>query len=72
VLEGLELDIDAEESNEAQNLARTLREFERYIYTNGSSLPNYGERYRNKETISSTVAESAVIRIINKRFVKKQ
>ncbi len=72
VLEDLAWDIDAEASREAQKLARTLREFEHYIRTNRSSIPNYGDRYRNEEALSSAVAESAVNQIISKRFVKKQ
>lgn len=71
-LEGLELDIDAEASNEAQKLARTLHEFDHYIRTNRSSIPNYGDRYRNEEAISSAMAESAVNQIVSRRFVKKQ
>jgi hypothetical protein len=71
-LEGLQLDIDPEESSEARKLDRTLHEFDHYIRTNQSSLPNYGDRYRNEEAISSAVAESAVNQIISKRFVKKQ
>jgi hypothetical protein len=58
VLEGLELDIDAEASNEARKLARTLHEFEHYIRTNQSSIPNYGDRYLNEEAISSAVADT--------------
>src|SRR5437667_9213681 len=72
LLEGLELDIDAEASPEARKLARTLHEFDHYIRNNQSSLPNYGDRYRNGEAISSAVAESSVNQIISKRFVKKQ
>ncbi len=72
VLEDLVWDIDAEASCEAQKLARTLHEFERYIRTNRSSIPNYGDRYRNEEAISSAVAESTVNQIVSKRFVKKQ
>ncbi len=72
VLEGLELDIDAETSPEARKLARTLYEFDHYIRTNQSSIPNYGDRYRNGEAISSAVAESSVNQIVSKRFVKKQ
>ena len=40
--------------------------------SNQSSLPNYGDRYRNGEPISSSVAESSVNQIISKRFVKRQ
>src|SRR5579872_274802 len=72
VLEGLELDVDAGASPEALKLARTLHEFEQYIRTNQSSLPNYGDRYRNGEAISSAVAESTVNQIVSRRFVKKQ
>ncbi len=72
VLEGLELDIDAEASPAARKLARTLHEFDYYIRTNQSSIPNYGDRYRNGEAISSAVAESSVNQMVSKRFVKKQ
>jgi len=71
-LEDLELDLDAEASPEAGKLARTLHEFDHYIRANQSSIPNYGDRYRNGEAISSAVAESSVNQIISKRFVKKQ
>ncbi|MBV9688904.1 MAG: ISKra4 family transposase [Ktedonobacteraceae bacterium] len=72
VLEWLELDIDAEASPEARKLARTLHELDHYIRTNQSSIPNYGDRYRNGEPISSALAESSVNQMISKRFVKKQ
>ena len=72
VLEWLELDIDAQASPEARKLARTLHEFEQYIRTNQSSIPNYGDRDRHGEAISSAVAESSVNQMISKRFVKKQ
>ncbi len=71
-LEDLELDLDAEASPAARKLARTLHEFDHYIRTNQSSIPNYGDRYRNGEAISSAVAESSVNQIVSKRFVKKQ
>lgn len=72
LVEWLELDIDGQASPEARKLARTLHEFEQYIRTNQSSIPNYGDRYRNGEAISSAVAESSVNQVISKRFVKKQ
>ncbi len=72
VVDDLIWDIDAEASCEAGKLARTLHEFDRYIRTNRSSIPNYGDRYRNEEAISSAVAESTVNQIVSKRFVKKQ
>jgi hypothetical protein len=72
VIEGLELDVDDGASPEARKLARTLHEFEQYIRINQSSIPNYGDRYRNGEAISSAVAESSVNQVISKRFMKKQ
>lgn len=72
LLEWLDQDIDPEASDDARKLARTLREFDHSIRTNQSSLPNYGDRYRNGEPISSSLAESSVNQIISKRFVKKQ
>ena len=49
-----------------------MEEFESYISNNGQYIPNYGERYRNGERISSSFVESAVNQVISKRFVKKQ
>src|SRR6202035_4465920 len=72
LLEWLALDIDEEGCDEARKLARTLHEFDHYIRANKSSLPNYGDRYRNGEPISSSLAESSVNQIISRRFVKKQ
>jgi len=43
-----------------------------HIGPNESYLVNYGDRYRNKETISSAFVESTVNEVISKRFVKKQ
>ena len=36
------------------------------------SIPNYGERWRNEETIATGFVESAVNQIVSKRFSKKQ
>lgn len=63
VLEDLALDIDVEAGSEAQKLARTLREFDYYIRTNRSSIPNYGDQYRNEEAISSAVANPPSTRL---------
>ena len=38
----------------------------------GPSIPNYGNRYRNVEPISSAVVESTVNQVISKRMCKKQ
>ena len=72
MLDDLIWEIDAQAGSAAQKLAKTLHEFEYYIRTNRSSIPNYGDRYRNEEAISSAVAESTVNQVVSKRFVKKQ
>jgi len=72
VLECLELEVDAQASPETRKLARALHEFEQYIRTNHSSIPNYGDRYRNEEAISSAVDSATVNQTVSKRFVKKQ
>ncbi len=43
-----------------------------YIEQNGGYIPNYGERWRNGERISTAFAESTVNTVIGKRFAKKQ
>jgi hypothetical protein len=43
-----------------------------YIRANVDRIPNYGERHRAGETISSSFVESAVNQVISKRMVKKQ
>jgi hypothetical protein len=35
-------------------------------------IPNYGERWRNEDTIASAFIESAVNEVVSKRMVKKQ
>ena len=37
-----------------------------------AAIPNYGERYRAGEIISTSFVESAVNQVISKRMVKKQ
>ena len=53
-------------------LHKAVREFGGYIAANAWSIPNYGERYRAGEPISSSTAESVVNQVIAKRMVKKQ
>ena len=44
----------------------------RYITNNAGFIPNYGERYRHGERISTGFVESAVNQVVSKRMVKKQ
>jgi hypothetical protein len=51
---------------------KAVREFRRYIEINRSSIPDYGDRYRHGEAISTSFVESTVNQVISKRMVKKQ
>jgi len=63
---------DEETIFEQARLAKTVGEFDTYIRANADRIPNYGERHRAGETISSSFVESAVNQVISKRMVKKQ
>jgi hypothetical protein len=73
-LEDLEMDLSPFESHypEIKKLFVKLEEFSGYIRNNQNFIVNYGDRYRNGETISSAFVESTVNEVISKRFVKKQ
>jgi hypothetical protein len=72
-IEELQLDLEtADESENRTKLRRALREFETYIENNRAFIPNFGERYRNQERISTAFVESTVNQVISKRMVKQQ
>jgi hypothetical protein len=54
------------------HLKRAVRKFRTYIEDNRAFIPNYGQRYRRGETISTAFVESTVNQVVSKRFVKKQ
>jgi hypothetical protein len=56
----------------ARKLLRAVEEFHTYIERNRAFIPNYGERYRHGERISTGFVESTVNQVISKRFCKKQ
>ena len=62
----------AERSPEQARLLQAVREFDGYIRANAERIPNYGERHRAGEAISTAFTESAVNQVISKRMVKKQ
>lgn len=55
-----------------QKLLKGVYELRTYIENNRAYIPNFGERYRNGDTISTAFVESTVNQVISKRFVKKQ
>jgi hypothetical protein len=73
-VQDLEIDLDTDEPSVSQaKLAKAVREFGGcYLATNAGYIPNYGERRRAGETISTSFVESTVNQVISKRMVKKQ
>ncbi len=49
-----------------------LEEMDTYIRNNRHLIPNYGEKYRYGETITTAFVESTVNEVVAKRMVKKQ
>lgn len=75
VLEGFNCDLEIycdQENSNGYKLWKATEEFYNYIKNNGNFIPNYGERYRYGEAISTAFAESTVNEVISKRMVKKQ
>jgi hypothetical protein len=76
VVQSVEMDLDAAVATSGHGTARKLlkavEEFHTYIETNQALIPNYGERYRAGERISTGFVESTVNQVISKRFCKKQ
>ncbi len=55
-----------------RKLISKLEEFDTYIRNNAGMIPNYGERWRNGERISTSFVESTINEVVAKRMVKKQ
>jgi len=73
-IEGIEdeLDLLRQDGESRKKLLKAVGEFRRYIEANQNFIPNYGDRYRHGEKISTAFAESAVNQVVSKRMVKKQ
>ena len=59
-------------SGAAKKLGGNFSEFQTYISNNQEYIPNYGELYRQGETITTSFVESTINQVVSKRFVKKQ
>jgi hypothetical protein len=68
----MDLDLIRDHSAPADKLAAGVAAFQTYIRNNQESIPNYGERYRHGETISTAFVESTINQVVSRRFVKKQ
>lgn len=62
----------SEHTDDSCKLEKTVEEFHTYVENNTDLIPNYGERRRNGERISTATAESTVNQVISKRMVKRQ
>jgi hypothetical protein len=56
----------------SHKLLKAVEEFRTYISRNRGFIPNYGDRYRHGERISTGFVESAVNQVVSKRMNKKQ
>jgi hypothetical protein len=75
-LQGLEMNLDAAafeaKDEHARKLLRGVEDLHTYVERYQAFIPNYGERYRNGERISTGFVESTVNYVVSKRMVKKQ
>jgi hypothetical protein len=53
-------------------LVKAVEEFRTYIRNNSHLIPNYGDRYRNGEVITTSFMESTVNQVVSTRFCKRQ
>jgi hypothetical protein len=69
-----DLDMASWEREDAKigKLCKAVQDFYTYIDRNQAFIPNYGERYRHGERISTGFVESTVNQVVSKRMVKKQ
>ena len=62
-LDEFDLDLDGAEQ---RKLLKAVAEFGGYLRANAASIPNYGERHRAGEVISSSLAESTINQVVSK------
>ncbi|MGH3686304.1 MAG: hypothetical protein ACRDSM_14880 [Pseudonocardiaceae bacterium] len=61
------VDLDIEEPSVSQaKLFKAVREFDGYLRANAGRIPNYGERRRAGEAISTAFVESTVNQVISR------
>ena len=57
---------------EQKKLLNAMLDLAGYVTSNQDYIPDYGDRYRNGERITTSFVESAVNQVVSKRMVKKQ
>src|SRR4029434_7554836 len=68
----LEVAVATSGDGTARKLLKAVEEFHTYIANNKGFIPNYGERFRAGERISTGFVESTMNQVVSKRFCKKQ
>lgn len=68
----IDLDLLTTRSAATEKLGESVGEFATYIRNNVDFIPNFGERYRQGDTITTAFVESTINQVVSKRFVKKQ
>lgn len=72
-IDSLSDSLDTDRATHKQTkLLKMVEEFDTYIRNNRPFIPNYGDRYRNGERISTGFVESTVNQVVSQRMVKKQ
>ena len=72
VLGDIQMDLETADHQSTAKLDQAVDEFTTYITRNSAFIPNYGDRYRYGEMISTAFVESTVNQVVSKRMVKKQ
>lgn len=68
----IDLSLFREHSAPAAKVANGMADFETYIRNNSEFIPNFGDRWRKGERISTAFVESTINQVVSRRFVKKQ
>jgi hypothetical protein len=68
----LELDLIRAHSPAADKIDVAVGEFRHIHSPNQEFIPNFGERRRQGEIISTAFVESTINQVVSRRFVKKQ
>ena len=73
-IDDLECDLDDIETDYPgiKAFRKGVAEFHIYITRNAHTIPNYAERHRYRERISTAFVESTVNTVVGKRFAKRQ
>jgi hypothetical protein len=71
-VEGIAIDLETlHPDGQPSKLGKAVREFDSYLRANAGRIPNYGERRRAGEAISTAFVESTVNQVISKRIWSK-